>query len=541
MKNIRPQEGAQTRFLQSSADIAITGGSAFGGKAVEINTLIPTERGFVRMGEIKPGHRVFAIDGTLSTVLEAFEITLHEDAYEVEFDSGEVFVVDGDHLWKTMTYNERIDAFHRTEEFRDRRRANRPSRAKEVKKNYGASLTITRINQEREYEYLEPSDGEVRTTSEILETLKVRSDRVNHSVALAKPIELPHNEFIIDPYLFGLWLGDGCASVGLVGCAEEDMNVMLKHIKLGKVIYEKVECNPPRKTPYKSVRFEGLTSYIRKYGLYKNKHIPIEYLRSSKEQRIELLRGLMDTDGTCDKNGKCSISLSDERLIKDVQELICSLGIRCSYHTKPIPGYKTSYGISFTADFSVFHLQRKKDRQQMRKVRSERRYIVDVRKTEPCFMRCIRIDHPSHLYLMGRTFVPTHNTYSLLLEAARHVGHPKYQGIIFRRESVQITSPGGLRDTSMDVYPHLGGLYRAQPTPRWIFPSGAQITFAHLNNEDTVLNYQGSQMTLIAYDELTHFSRFQFFYMLSRARSMSGIKPYIRGSTNPDSDSWVAE
>ena len=132
-------------------------------------------------------------------------------------------------------------------------------------------------------------------------------------------------------------------------------------------------------------------------------------------------------------------------------------------------------------------------------------------------------------------------TYSLLLEAARHVGHPKYQGIIFRRESVQITSPGGLRDTSMDVYPHLGGLYRAQPTPRWIFPSGAQITFAHLNNEDTVLNYQGSQMTLIAYDELTHFSRFQFFYMLSRARSMSGIKPYIRGSTNPDSDSWVAE
>ena len=132
-------------------------------------------------------------------------------------------------------------------------------------------------------------------------------------------------------------------------------------------------------------------------------------------------------------------------------------------------------------------------------------------------------------------------TFSLLLEAARHINNPRYQGIIFRRESVQITSPGGLRDTSLDVYPHLGGMYRAQPTPRWIFPSGAQITFAHLNNEDTVLNYQGSQMTLICYDELTHFSRFQFFYMLSRARSMSGIKPYIRASTNPDSDSWVAE
>jgi len=94
-------------------------------------------------------------------------------------------------------------------------------------------------------------------------------------------------------------------------------------------------------------------------------------------------------------------------------------------------------------------------------------------------------------------------TFSLLLEAARHINNPMYQGIIFRRESVQITSPGGLRDTSLDVYPHLGGMYRAQPTPRWIFPSGAQITFAHLNNEDTVLNYQGSQMTLICVEEGT--------------------------------------
>lgn len=131
-------------------------------------------------------------------------------------------------------------------------------------------------------------------------------------------------------------------------------------------------------------------------------------------------------------------------------------------------------------------------------------------------------------------------TFSLLMEAARHICNPKYQAIIFRRESVQITSPGGLRDTSLDIYPHLGGEYRAQPTPRWVFPSGAQITMAHLNAENQVLAYQGSQMALIAYDELCHFSRFQFFYMLSRSRSMSGIKPYIRGSCNPDPDSWVA-
>jgi len=94
-------------------------------------------------------------------------------------------------------------------------------------------------------------------------------------------------------------------------------------------------------------------------------------------------------------------------------------------------------------------------------------------------------------------------TFSLLLEAARHIGNPKYQAIIFRRESVQITSPGGLRDTSLDIYPHLGGEYRAQPSPRWVFPSGAQITMAHLNAENQVLAYQGSQMALICVEEGT--------------------------------------
>lgn len=132
-------------------------------------------------------------------------------------------------------------------------------------------------------------------------------------------------------------------------------------------------------------------------------------------------------------------------------------------------------------------------------------------------------------------------TYSLLLEASRHISNPKYQAIIFRRESVQITSPGGLRDTSLEIYQHLGGQYRSQPAIHWLFPAGSQVMMTHLNAEDKVLAYQGSQIALTCYDELTHFSKFQFFYMLSRSRSMSGIKPYIRGTCNPDPDSWVAD
>lgn len=131
-------------------------------------------------------------------------------------------------------------------------------------------------------------------------------------------------------------------------------------------------------------------------------------------------------------------------------------------------------------------------------------------------------------------------TYALLLECTRHIHRPGFRGAIFRRESKQISSPGGLRDTAMEIYPYLGGVYRSQPTQHWIFPSGATIDFLHLNQESDCLSYQGAQFGLIAYDEICHFSYYQFFYMLSRLRSMTGIRPYCRGSCNPDPDSWVS-
>jgi predicted phage terminase large subunit-like protein len=131
-------------------------------------------------------------------------------------------------------------------------------------------------------------------------------------------------------------------------------------------------------------------------------------------------------------------------------------------------------------------------------------------------------------------------SFALLLEAARYIHNPGYGAVIFRREMKQIVSEGGLRDTALEIYPHLGGIYRSQPSPQFVFPSGAKITFSHLNQESEVLSWQGSQIAMIGYDEMTHFSSFQFTYMMSRMRSTCGVKPYCRATTNPDSDSWVA-
>lgn len=132
-------------------------------------------------------------------------------------------------------------------------------------------------------------------------------------------------------------------------------------------------------------------------------------------------------------------------------------------------------------------------------------------------------------------------TYALLMKPLLHIGNSEYGGVIFRRESVQITNEGGLWDTAMTMYPALGASWRAQPKMQFRFPSGARVGFGHLNAESSVLDWQGSQLAFIGYDELTHFSRAQFFYMLSRNRSTCGVRPIIRATCNPDAESWVAE
>lgn len=132
-------------------------------------------------------------------------------------------------------------------------------------------------------------------------------------------------------------------------------------------------------------------------------------------------------------------------------------------------------------------------------------------------------------------------TYAMLLEPLRHaVTNPDFSAIFFRRTTPQIWSPGGLWDEASKMYRPLGAEARMEP-PEWRFQNGGKIRFAHLQRDDNVYDWQGSQIPLIVFDELTHFTASQFWYLLSRNRSGSGVSGYIRASCNPDADSWVAE
>lgn len=134
-------------------------------------------------------------------------------------------------------------------------------------------------------------------------------------------------------------------------------------------------------------------------------------------------------------------------------------------------------------------------------------------------------------------------SYGLLLEAIRNVDIPDFGAVIFRRQGTEIKKQGGLWDESLKLFPAMDGTPR-ETLMDWKFPtsgSPARISFSHLEQERDKYTWQGSQIPLIEFDELTHFTKTQFFYMFSRNRSTCGVKPYIRATTNPDADSWVAE
>lgn len=130
-------------------------------------------------------------------------------------------------------------------------------------------------------------------------------------------------------------------------------------------------------------------------------------------------------------------------------------------------------------------------------------------------------------------------TYSLLLEPLRHITTTKgFGAVIFRRTTPQITNEGGLWDTSVSLYQSIAK--QKESSREWIFNNGNKLKFSHLEYDKDAYSWQGSQIPFIGFDELTHFSKKQFFYLLSRNRSVCGVKPYVRATLNPDPDSWVA-
>jgi hypothetical protein len=345
-----------------------------GGKALSVDVPILTTNGWRTMGTLAVGDRVFAPDGTDTLVIEKSLVFTEHDCYRLHFSDGQTLVADAGHRW----------VFRDTE--------------------IGKIITITTeqlVGNTHWSRYGEPQ-------------CRYRYD-------MAEPYKATERDLPLDPYVLGSWLGDGTSSRAEVTSADEE------------IIDRIVGAGFPRSYTYDSQHngrakmygFKGLHRPLRELGLLSGrysgtKHVPEVYFISSPTQRLELLRGLMDTDGSVNERGNTEISLSDKRLARDTLRLVRSLGMKATMVPRATT-HKTSYRIRFHPyqEMNPFTLPHKAARvtapplEPWRRRKTESNALVAVERVPTVDTQCISVDHSSHLYLAGDGFIPTHNSEAL--------------------------------------------------------------------------------------------------------------------------------
>ncbi|MFC7403889.1 replicative DNA helicase [Georgenia alba] len=310
------------------------------GKALALDTPLPTPSGWTTMGEVQVGDELISADGTPTKVVAATEVMTERPCYELTFDDGTTVVADAEHQWLT-----------------------------------------------------ELGDGEtpgVRTTETIATSSTGGADG-RHRVRNTMPLDLPDADLPVAPYALGVWL----ARDGRPASAVEPEVEMRVEAASG-----------PLSTLGTRVREAGLD----RHG------IANEYLRAGVSQRRELLAGFLDVQGDVREDGEVEITLP-ARLGTDVAELVHGLGYASVWSSQHVPAERESpvpVRLTFDADEDVFTLQRKqllhkKLRTSVAAWRATRA-ITSVKKVASVPVRCVQVDHPSHLYLATRSMVPTHNS-----------------------------------------------------------------------------------------------------------------------------------
>ena len=324
-------------------------------KGLSLDTKLPTPTGWTTMGEVKVGDTLFDMDGNQCNVTGKSKVK-NIACYRITFDDGSTVVCDHEHLWLL-------------------------------------------------------SDGTVQRVSDI--TWKVTKKQRCHvpSVDVTKPIQCQPRELPVDPYVMGLWIADGTRNTGNVSKPDEFIWEEIQ--RRGYSV--NMQSGQAGKCPTRTIK--GLRTQLRKAGYIAQKQIPELFLRASYEQRMDLLRGLMDGDGSVNSVRKqCVYMTTDRILASQVAELLRSLGQRPSVVTTTQTGFgvtTTAYPVSFRPVGIVpFLLPRKAGAvaPTWGPGRSHQRRIDSIEEIESVPTQCISVDSPTRTFLCTEHMIPTHNT-----------------------------------------------------------------------------------------------------------------------------------
>jgi len=370
------------------------------------------------MGDIEVGDRVISVDGNATIVTGIFPQG-EKDIWELTFSDGVKVECCSDHLWLTQT---------------DKDRNNR-------------SWSKT-INGKRT-RYKSEKEGTVKTTSEIIETLYTKRNRVNNSIPITEPVNFNEKNVELDPYIMGCLLGDGCFR-SHVGFSTKDLEIIST---IDSFLDSEMEISKRNEYDYaiikeKTAHKNKIKQYLINLGIWNKlsheKYIPDVYKYNSIKNRIKLLNGLMDTDGTVSKNGKyVSFTSTSKKLIEDVKSIVQSLGGIATDHTPRNESYnykgdikkgKISYTITITMNPSInpFLLRRKSDLVVPKTKYKPKRYIVSAKLIGKKEAKCIKVEHDSHLYLTN-DYIVTHNTFTTCYTALALLADKKIERIIITK------------------------------------------------------------------------------------------------------------
>ena len=354
------------------------------GKAVTLNTPILTPQGFVPMRDIKVGSVVFDEKGRECNVTKVFPQG-KKQVYRVHFEDGTYVDCCKDHLWKFKTIDD-----------------------------------IRRHN-----------DWRVETTEQLLQRPIKRGRSFNLSIPVCEAIDFPQKDLPLNPYVLGCLLGDGGFTTDRISFTNPEKDI-LDRINFELKDYGSFKYNSCTNCQYlfksNTNGYNHLYRTIKQLGLIGhnslNKFIPSEYLISSKEQRLELLRGLIDTDGHVDKKGHVSYFTSSEQLKDDVMGLIRSLGFRCSSsHYERCGKHNIEYVVRIWSDESIFFTSNKHKTNYSNRVIPNRKNYYDVMKivdieilSKEEEMQCITVNSNYHTFICG-DYIVTHNTWFVTLVA----------------------------------------------------------------------------------------------------------------------------
>ena len=343
-------------------------------KGLPLDTPILTSKGWSTMKELQVGDKVFDKDGNLCNITVKSEIH-NNPCYKIKFDNAESIICDIDHRWLVS-----------------------------FKLNYKSK------------NYPDGYKHQVMTTIELKTYLDSIEKRCTYNIPRilnAKPLNTEKSSLPLDPYLLGCWLGDGSKSCGIITQATD--SPLWEELKSrGYEIGENLNHDPEREgTDMRTVY--NISGVLKSLGVLNNKHIPEQYLLASYEDRLDLLRGLMDTDGYYHpKRKRFVMTTSFDWQMEGMKQLLSSLGCKVSVFReihkcdgKEFPGWN----INFTTDkFNPFLIRNQEISNTILKDNNSFRNIESIEEVETVPTQCIAVDSPSHTYLCTHSLIVTHNT-----------------------------------------------------------------------------------------------------------------------------------